>query len=333
MPEKAIILVNVGTPDSPEVKDVRRYLFEFLNDKRVIDLPFLLRKFLVNVIIVPFRAPKSAKLYQQLWTDKGSPIISYTENLREKLQQKLGKSADVYMAMRYQNPSMPNIFAEVAKKNYNEVQVVPLYPHYAESTTGTTVVFAEKLAKKIKGFPRLTSVDQFYNHPAYLEAFVENAKAYDHTQYDKVLFSYHGLPMRQVQKAHPDVPCSSCTCETSLPDHGKKCYRATCYDTTRLLVEKMNIPEEKTATSFQSRLSNNWMEPFSDRVIQNWAEEGVKKVLVFAPAFVTDCLETILEIGDEYLEIFKEHGGEELTLVPALNDSDVWVDALLKIIK
>ncbi len=331
--KKAIVLVNVGTPDSPEVKDVRRYLFEFLNDKRVIDLPFLLRKFLVNVIIVPFRAPKSAKLYQQLWTDKGSPIIYYTENLRQKMQEKVGDTADVYMAMRYQNPSMPKVWKEIAAKNYSEVQVVPMYPHYAESTTGTTIAYAQKLASKYKNFPPMTFVEQFYTHPSYLDAFEKVASRFNHSDYDKILFSYHGLPMRQVQKNHPNNPCANCNCIATLPEYGQKCYRGTCYATTRLLVEKLGIPKEKTYTSFQSRLSNNWMEPFSDKVIEDWAKEGIKKILVFAPAFVTDCLETIIEIGDEYLEIFKENGGQQLDMVPALNDEDVWAEALLNICK
>lgn len=326
----AIILINVGTPDSAEVKDVRRYLFEFLNDPKVIDLPWLARKILVNAIIVPFRAPKSAKLYQQLWTKDGSPLLKYSYSLRNKLAKKT--DADVYVAMRYQNPSMKKVFEEVASKNYQKVTVVPMYPHYAESTTGTTIEYAQKLAAKRSNFPPVNFVPQFYKHKGYINAFVEQTKGFDLKRYDHILFSYHGLPMRQIQKMHPKVATTTCTCETALPKHGNKCYKATCYETTRLLSAALHLPAGSFTTAFQSRLSNNWLEPFSDKTLIALAQQGKKKVLVFAPAFVADCLETFVEIEHEYKELFIENGGHTLDLVHSLNDSDVWADGLLQII-
>lgn len=329
---KAIVLVNVGTPDSPKVHDVRKYLTEFLNDRRVIDIPWLLQKILVNLIIVPFRAPKSAKLYQKLWTNEGSPLIVYSERLRDKLQAKLGADDKVFIAMRYQNPSMKHVFQQIAKVGFDQVQIIPMYPQFADSSTGTTIAYAEKLAAKIKNFPPYTFVDQFYNHKGYINAFVTRAREYDLEAYDKIIFSYHGLPMRQIQKSHPDVPAETCHCTRALPSHGSHCYRGTCYETTRLLVRALNIPKDKWEVAFQSRLDDKWIKPYSDKRVEELAKDGAKKLLFFAPAFVADCLETTIEIEDEYLELFREHGGDTLHLVPSLNDSDAWVDGLLQII-
>ncbi len=328
----AIVLVNVGTPDSPKVHDVRKYLTQFLNDRRVIDIPWLLQKILVNLIIVPFRAPKSAKLYEKLWTNEGSPLIVYSERLRNKLQHKLGDAYQVFVAMRYQNPSMKNVFHAIADGGFDHVQVIPMYPQFAESSTGTTIAYAQKLANKIKGFPSLSFTDQFYKHPGFIKAFVEQAKAYDLNAYDKIIFSYHGLPMRQIQKGHPNVPTETCQCSRALPSHGAHCYRGTCYETTRLLAKALELPADRYEVAFQSRLDDKWIKPYSDKRVEELAKEGAKKLLFFAPAFVADCLETTIEIEDEYEELFREHGGETLHLVPSLNDSDAWVEGLHQII-
>lgn len=330
--KKAIVLVNVGTPDSPKVKDVRKYLTQFLNDRRVIDIPWLFQKILVNLIIVPFRAPKSAKLYQKLWTKEGSPLIVYSERLRDKLQSSLGNSYKVFIAMRYQNPSMKNVFKEIAAGGYDEVQIIPMYPQHADSSTGTTIAYAKKLAHSFRNFPTYTISDQFYNHPGFLNAFVARAKAFDLDSYDRILFSYHGLPMRQIQKGHPQVDTNTCQCKNALPAHGSHCYRGTCYETTRLLTKALEIPKEKYEVAFQSRLSNNWLQPFSDKRIEELGKQGIKKILVFAPAFVADCLETTIEIEDEYAELFQEFGGETLHMVPSLNDSEEWVEGLKQLI-
>lgn len=329
----AIILVNVGTPDAPTTNAVRRYLTQFLNDGRVIDLPWLARKLLVNLIIVPFRSPKSAKLYRLLWTDKGSPLVFYGNSLVDKLQQKVGAESKVFLAMRYGNPSLKNCLKEVKQNGYDKVTIVPMFPQYASSSTGTVKQFVMQNVKHWDVIPEVRFVSQFYNNTKFIDAFVARAEAFDLDGYDHILFSYHGLPNSHVERTHPTVKVGACSCETAMPDHGKQCYKATCYETTRLLAARLNLNKERYSIGFQSRLSNNWLTPFTDKLVVELAEKGIKKVLVFAPAFVTDCLETTIEISGEYHDLFISNGGQQLDLVPSLNDSDAWVDALSSIIK
>lgn len=330
--KKAIVLVNVGTPDKPEVKHVRRYLTHFLNDLRVIDLPWLLQKFLVNIIIVPFRAPKSTKLYKRLWTDKGSPLTVYQEALVTKLQQKVDADTTVFGAMRYCNPSLKKTLQKIHDEEYESITVVPVFPQYASSTSGTIFEFVMTAIMKWEVIPEIHLVDQFYNHPLFIKAFANNIKSYQPKEYDHIVFSYHGLPLRQINKVHPKLNCNDCTCEQAMPQHGHHCYKATCYETTRLLAKKLNLNEGSFTTSFQSRLSNNWLEPFTDKTLENLAQQGVKRVLITAPAFVADCLETIIELGYEYKELYTKMGGEELSMVESLNDKDEWVNGLHEII-
>lgn len=328
-----VLLVNLGTPDSPSVPDVRKYLFEFLNDPRVIDLPWLLRKFLVNVIIVPFRAPKSAKIYQQLWTKDGSPLLIYGESVKEKLQAALGNNFDVELAMRYQNPSMDNVLEKMRMKQHQKLIIVPMFPQYASATTGSVIENIMKIINKWWVIPEIKFIGQFYDDENFLKSFVERAKKFNLKDYDHVLFSYHGLPVRQVDKVYVDgKPCSEHNCENEINEDNKFCYKAACYATTRLLAEKLNLSKENYTVCFQSRLNKDWLEPFSDKVIIQKAKEGAKKLLVFSPAFVADCLETIVEIGIEYQKLFKEHGGEKIQLVESLNDHPMWIEALKNII-
>ncbi len=328
-----VLIVNLGTPDSPSVPDVRKYLFEFLNDPRVIDLPWLLRKFLVNIIIVPFRAPKSAKIYQQLWTKDGSPLIIFGKSVKEKLQNALGEEFEVELGMRYQNPSMDIILEQMREKQYEKIIVVPMFPQYASATSGSV---AEKIMKIINRWwviPEIKIAGQFFDNEDFINAFVERAKQYKIEEYDHVLFSFHGLPVRQVDKVHLNGKhCSDYNCEIELDDNNKLCYRAACYATTRLLTKKLNMPKGKYTVCFQSRLDKNWLEPFTDRVIIQKAKEGAKKLLVFSPAFVADCLETIVEIGIEYQKLFEEHGGVKIQLVESLNDHPAWIEALKKMV-
>lgn len=330
MNKKAILLVNTGTPDAPTVKEVRKYLFHFLNDPRVIDLPWLTRKLLVNLIIVPFRSPKSAGLYRKIWTREGSPLLLHTLTLRDKLQTKLAENFDVFVAMRYGNPSIKKAIDEIGRSNYRELIVVPLFPQYASSTTGSIVDAVKCEAEKCKLEVRF--VEQFYKHPAFINAFASKIEVYKPAVYDHVVFSYHGLPNRHLDKSHPGISHKNCTCEHRMPTHGSHCYKATCYETTRLLALKLGLKPENYTVAFQSRLSNNWMTPFTDHVLKDLAQKGVKKVLVTAPAFVADCLETTLELGVEYRELFIESGGTELCLVESLNADDKWVKALAEII-
>jgi len=328
-----VLLIQLGTPDSPSVSDVRKYLSEFLNDPRVIDIPYLLRKFLVNVIIVPFRAPKSAKLYKKLWTDKGSPLLFYSVSLKEKLQSALGSNFEVELAMRYQNPPMESVLERMKEKGYEKIIILPLFPQYASASSGSAIEKVLEIIKQWWVIPELKIISQFYNNEDYINSVVEQGQKYNLADYDHILFSYHGLPVRQVDKVYNDgKPCSDHNCEIEINPSNQYCYKAACFATTRLLAEKLNIPKEKYTVCFQSRLDKKWLEPFSDKVIIEHAKKGTKKLLVFSPAFVADCLETIVEIGHDYSILFKENGGSQLQLVESLNDTPHWVIALKNMI-
>jgi ferrochelatase len=332
-PKTCVLLINLGTPDSPSTKDVRKYLFEFLNDPRVIDIPAIARFFLVNFIIVPFRAPKSAKIYKELWTEQGSPILIYGKSVQMKLQQTLGEKYKVELAMRYQNPGLDDVIGEMEKKNYNKIIILPLFPQYASASSGSAIDKAMKLISKWWIIPEIKIISQFYDHEGYINTIVEQAKKYKLNQYDHILFSYHGLPIRQVDKVYEDGRlCEEHNCETEITEENKYCYKATCYATTRLLAERLNISEEKYTVCFQSRLDKKWLEPFSDKAVIEKAKQGAKKLLVFSPAFVSDCLETTIEIGKEYQQLFEEHGGETIQLVESLNDHPMWIKTLKEMV-
>ena len=333
MKEKiAVLLVNLGTPDSPKTLDVGRYLFQFLNDKRVIDIPWLLRKILVNLIIVPFRAPKSAKIYKDLWTQKGSPIIYHTHDLSEKLKNVLGGDYHVEYAMRYKNPSLKKTLQSWKGKNFKQIIILPLFPHYASATNGSVIEEAMEVIKKWWVIPELSFVSQFYNEEFYLKGFEEKGNVHDFKDYDHILFSFHGLPERHVDKVYNDGLCKDNNCEHGINDENVYCYKATCYETAIQLAKRFKLKDEDYSVGFQSRLGKGWIEPFSDDIITNLAKNGAKKLLVFSPAFVADCLETIIEIGDEYQELFEEHGGEKVQLVESLNSSDTFVHGLKEMI-
>jgi len=323
------LLINLGTPDSPSVKDVRIYLREFLNDPRVIDIPAIARFFLVNFIIVPFRAHKSAKIYKELWTEDGSPILVYSRSVQKKLQQALGDDFEVELAMRYQNPGLDEVLAQMEKKNYDKIIVVPLFPQYASAITGSIIEKVMKIISKWFIIPGIKIINQFYDDGGYLNTIAEQAKKYNINDYDHILFSYHGLPIRQIDNVYGDgTLCKEHNCENKITEKNKYCYKATCYATTRLLTDKMNIPKEKHTVCFQSRLDKKWLEPFSDKVVIEQAKKGAKKLLVFSPVFVSDCLETTIEIGKEHQQLFEEHGGEIIHLVKSLNDHPMWIEAL-----
>ena len=328
MNKTGVLLINLGTPDSPSVSDVRSYLSQFLNDPRVIDIPWLARKVLVNLIIVPFRAPKSAKIYQKLWTENGSPLLYYSEEAKRLLQQELPQDYQVHLAMRYKNPSIPDVLETMRKKNYSRIIILPMFPQYASASTGSALEEVMRVMKSWWVIPEVKMISQYYNHPTFIDAFVARGKQYTISDYDHVLFSYHGLPERQVDKVYDSGHCSDHDCEQEITHENKFCYKATCYATTRLLAEKLNIPADKYTVCFQSRLDQKWLKPFSDEVVRECGRKGMKKLLVFSPAFTADCLETVIEIGDEYQEIFHEHGGEKVQLVESLNDHPLWIRCL-----
>lgn len=319
----AMLLMNVGSPDSPTKPAVRNFLSEFLNDKRVIDLPWLLRKILVNGIIVPFRTKKSTALYQRLWTKKGSPLITISEELKSKLQSRLGDDYCVFMAMRYGNPGYKKALSEIKKQGFKRLLVLPLFPHHALSTTETAFVAVKEEIKRQQIDIEIVKTGQFYHDNEFIKAFSAQIKKYRIEEFDHLLFSFHGLPVRQDGKSQPD----------NQNNQKKYLYSEACYETAKLISKELNIYETDYSVGFQSRLSKNWLEPFSDKILLQKLKEGKKKILVVAPSFVTDCLETIVEIAQDYRKIFIENGGEDLQLVKSLNAEDVWVEALIGIIE
>jgi ferrochelatase len=332
----AVLLVNLGSPDSPNPSDVASYLTEFLNDPRVIDINWIGRKLLVNGIIVPFRHRKSAKVYQELWTPDGSPLIYYGKQTQSKLQERFHdehQDTRIFLAMRYKNPSIESALAAIMKWNPDKIIVLPLFPHYASASTGSVIDKCMRIMRDMWVFPEIQFINQFWDHPLYLQAFANRAKQFDITSYDHVIFSYHGLPERQVDKVYEDRACRNHSCEHELNDENKLCYKATCYATSREIAARCGIDASHYTVAFQSRLGKGWIEPFSDKVIEELAKKGAKKLLVFSPAFVADCLETTIEIGEEYQELFEEHGGEKVQLVPSLNDGDDWIDLLEDIVR
>jgi ferrochelatase len=332
---KGVLLVNLGTPDSPSVKDVRSYLVQFLMDSRVIDIPFINRYLLVNGIIGPFRAPKSAKVYQEVWLEEGSPLKVYGYAVERMLQEQLGKQYVVKLAMRYKNPSLPDVLGEMQKMNLSSIQVIPFFPQYASATTGSVYEEVMRIVKDWQNIPEIRFVNQFFDHPLFIKGFADLGRKYmDITHYDHFVFSYHGLPERQIHKA--DLSGSQCklgTCCQVMTERNQYCYRAQCFATTRLLAEALGIPSDKISNCFQSRLGKEpWVQPYTEDVVKDLAEKGVKKVLAFSPAFVADCLETTIEVGEEYRDMFLEQGGEQWDLVESLNDGQIFVDLLKELI-
>lgn len=327
-----VLLINLGTPDSPSTRDVRKYLRQFLNDPRVIDIPLLWRTLLVNLIIVPFRAPKSAALYKKIWTDKGSPLLTYGISVKQKLQSELGNDFVVELGMRYQNPGIAGALEQLKNARPGKIIILPLYPQYASSSTGSSVEEVLRIVKSWQVTPSMDIINKFYDRPDFIDAWVEIAKGYNMDDYDHILFSYHGLPERQVKKASAHYGAGYCQlgkCCDAINSNNQYCYRAAAYETTRKITSRLNIPKEKFTVSFQSRLGRTaWIKPYSDQVITEKAREGIKKMLVFSPAFIADCLETVYEIQEEYDHLFREHGGEKIQLVQSLNDHPFWINAL-----
>lgn len=331
-PETAILLMNIGSPNKPNIFCVWKYLTRFLNNKRVIDLPWILRKILVNAIIIPLRVKKSTGLYRRLWTPNGSPLIFHTEELKEKLQARLGANFEVFAGMCYGNPGYKNALSEINNKGFTKIVLLPLFPQYAVSTTEALLIAAEKEIKKQGIGAAIFKIEQFYSHHKFIDAFAAQVTKFDLAKFDHVIFSYHGLPNRQVEKCHPGIKVVNCACDKSFPVRGRLCYRATCHETTRLIAGRLNLEPENYSVGFQSRLSKRWLTPFTDEIIQCKLNEGNKSILVLAPSFVTDCLETIIEIGVKYGNEFYHSGGEKFELAESLNAGEKWVEALVDII-
>jgi len=337
MAKKGILLINLGTPDSPSTADVKRYLNEFLMDPRVIDIGAISRTLLVKGLIVPFRAPKSAKLYQAIWDPKtGSPLLHYSILQQRALQQRLGDDYMVELAMRYQNPSIESALEKLKAALVESIQVIPLFPQYASASTGSVYEKVMDIVGKWPTSPNITFINSFHDNELMIETFADNAQKYNPETYDHVLFSFHGLPQRQLIKAdHTHNTClkSAGCCET-LTDANRFCYSAQSHHTAKLIAEKMGIPKEKYTICFQSRLGNDpWVQPYTSEIVAKLAGEGKKRLLVFCPAFVADCLETVYEVTTEYGDEFKALGGEHVQLVESLNDAPKFIDALVQMVK
>ena len=331
--KRGILLMNLGSPDSTSVPDVKKYLNEFLMDGRVIDYPWIFRKILVSGIIAPTRAPKSAEAYKTVWTKEGSPLIVISKQLQQALQNVVEEPVE--LSMRYGKPSMKEAFDKLLEKapGITEVIALPLYPHYAMSSYETAVEHAKAEHKKYGYSFKLNFIPPFYNNPYFIEALAESMKPYINRDYDQILFSYHGLPQRHMTKADPtNSHCmkSEGCCETASVAHST-CYRHQCRTTTQLIIDKLNLPKEKVAQSFQSRLGREeWLKPYTAIRLEELPKEGIKKLIVICPAFVSDCLETLEEIAVGGKEIFMEAGGEEYTFIPCMNTQPMWVNAVKK---
>lgn len=336
MKKRGVLLMNLGSPGSTEVKDVRKYLMEFLMDSRVIDYPYIFRLLLVGGIIVPFRAPKSAEAYKKVWTKRGSPLIVISEDVKDELEKIIDLSVEI--SMRYANPNPNEAFDNLLKKSpgLEEVIAIPMYPHYAMSSYETAVEHVKRIHAENKYSFTLKFVEPFYKEGDYIDALCSSIQPYLENEYDKILFSYHGLPERHMKKADPTnhhcLQSADC-CSVNSPAH-KTCYRHQCFTTTELVTQQLNIPKEKTGLSFQSRLgSEEWLKPYTAKLLAELPAQGIKKLLVVCPAFVSDCLETLEEMAMQGKETFLQAGGETFTLIPCMNTHPAWIQTLKKFVE
>ncbi|HLV69310.1 MAG TPA: ferrochelatase [Xanthomarina sp.] len=330
---KGILLVNLGSPESPNPKDVKAYLGEFLMDERVIDVPLWARTLLVKGIILNTRPKASAAAYQKIWWEEGSPLIVISERLQKKVQYKV-ENYPVALAMRYGTMTIKKGLQELVDKGVDEVLLIPLYPQFAMATTETILVLAEKIRKAHFPNIKITNFPAFYNNPDYIDVLSNSiSKHLEGKTYDHLLFSYHGVPERHifksdVTKSHCKIDGSCCATPSSAHEF---CYRHQCLEVTRLVAKKLQLKTGTYSTSFQSRLGfDPWLQPYTDRTIERLGKQGIKNMAIVTPAFVSDCLETLEEIAMEGQEIFHEIGGKEFTTIPCLNDDGPWVELLSK---
>jgi ferrochelatase len=330
---KAVLLVNLGSPDSPSVPDVRRYLNEFLMDGRVIDVAWPLRRLIVGMILIN-RPKESAHAYQSVWTKAGSPLIATSRKVQQLLQAKV--SAPVELAMRYQNPSVPDVIKKLAAQGVTDLFMIPMFPHYAMSSYESAVEWVKHHVARLAPNMKLTIQPPYYNSPDYIAALSTAAADALKSDYDHLLFSFHGVPERQIKKSDP-TGCHCLTvpdcCNVPSPAHAF-CYRAQCFQTAKLMAAHCGLPADKWSVAFQSRLGKDpWLKPFTDFELERLPKAGVKKLLIISPAFVSDCLETIEELGIRGKESFLGAGGERYTLIPCMNEHPAWIDALANMVR
>jgi ferrochelatase len=327
--KKAVLLLNLGSPDSTKVPDVRRYLREFLSDGRVLDVNPILRAIVLNLFILPFRPRKSAAAYATIWTEAGSPLIVTSKKQRDLLAAKV--DVPVHLAMRYGKPAVPDVMRQIVAEGTEELFIIPLYPHYAMSSYETAVVQAMEEVARQKPEMKTTLLQPYYADPEYIDALADATRPHLQHDYDTLVFSYHGVPERHLRKSDPShahcLTVPDC-CHCASPSHAT-CYRHQCVRTMELLVERLGIPKEKTVLAFQSRLGRDpWLTPQTDVTVERLGHEGKKKLLVICPSFVADCLETLEEVAEGCKETFEEAGGEHLELIPCLNENPKWIEFL-----
>lgn len=334
-PKRAILLVNLGTPRAPTASDLRTYLREFLSDPPVMDVPAPLRWFLLNAIILPLRPRRSAHAYQQIWTERGSPLLFHTQDLGRKVQARLTGSARVAVAMRYGEPSISRTLHKLHAEGVEAIRVFPLFPHYCDAVTGSVKEAVREAAAGLPGRPRIDFVPAYFADSGYIDALAHVARpVLERSDPEKVVFSFHGLPVRQIRKADPGG--GHCLVEPDCCDRSEQlapdCYRAQCLVTAHKLGDALSVPKQMRLVTFQSQFGPEpWLKPQTETVFAELAESGVRRISVITPGFAADCLETLEEIRDRGAEIFRDNGGEELTLVPCVNSSDVWADAVAAI--
>ncbi len=329
MSKQGVLLVNLGSPDSPSVGDVRRYLREFLMDGRVLDAPWPIRFGVVHLAILPSRPRQSAEAYEKIWTAEGSPLIVTSRRIQQALQARV--TVPVELAMRYQKPAIPAAIDRLKSASVDDLLLVPLFPHYAMSSFETAVErVQEVLARQAPGI-RLRVQPPYFDHPDYIAALVGSAQPYLAKAWDHLLFSFHGIPERHLRKSDPTgahcLRTADC-CQTASPAHAR-CYRAQCFRTVAAFVHATGLPSTKYSVAFQSRLGRDpWLKPYTDFELERFAREGVRRLLVLCPAFVSDCLETLEEIRIRGAESFRSAGGQELVQIPCLNEHPLWIAAL-----
>ncbi|MEO1269847.1 MAG: ferrochelatase [Myxococcota bacterium] len=335
MSTQGILLVNLGSPASTEVEDVRTYLGEFLMDDRVLDVPYPVRWALVNLVILPTRPRESAEAYSEIWTPEGSPLIVTSQHLQDKLRERL-TDIPIALGMRYAQPSIESAVKELARKGVDQIFLIPLYPHYAMSSYETVVVKTKEVLAEMSSSITLEIQPPFFEDPDYINALVDVARPWLDKPFDHLLMSYHGIPERHITKRDPSgaycLQQPGC-CDRQNPAHGF-CYRAQVFRTSRAFAARAEIPADKYSVSFQSRLGRDpWLRPYTDQVLASLPARGVKKLLVMCPAFVSDCLETLEEIDMRGREDFLEAGGEEFAMIPCLNEHPSWIGVLERFIK
>ncbi len=332
MNKKGVLLVNLGTPNSPTWGGLRPYLSQFLTDRRVIDLPWLFRNLLFRGIVAPIRSRKVAKLYDELWMEEGSPLKVYGKRVADGVQDILGDDYEVQLAMRYQNPSIESSLERLRDKGVSEIIIFPLFPQYASATTGSVFEEVMRIMKKKELIPSIKMINSYYDHPDMIKLYADKARMHDLSAYDHFIFSFHGVPQRYLKKENDYCKCDGMCCQT-IETGNQFCYSAQCHATAYGIAKELGISSDKMTVSYQSRFGPEaWIQPYTDKVLEEQLEKGHKNILCFSPAFVADCLETTIEIGEEYKEDFMKDGGQRLDLVESLNDDPRWMQIIADIV-